>query len=679
MSNVKLVAGKTVFGLDIGTRSVVGTVGYKKGDTFYCTAQRIIEHDTRAMIDGQIHDIPKVGETINQVKEQLEEAIGYKLTDVCIAAAGRVLKTITVHSEITFPFPREITEEDIFTLKSQAVQEAYVAFTETDTTNTFYSVGNSIIRYYMNGYPMSNLEGHKASNIAVDLIATFLPEDVIDGLYKAVDIAGLRVANLTLEPIAAIQVAIPENFRMLNLALIDVGAGTSNACITEDGSIPAYSIIPSAGARLTEIVAKHCLVDFAAGEKIKMQLGETDEVEYEDVLGFPQVIRSADLLELLRPQLNELAKAAADKILELNGGKPVSAVFVVGGGGKIPGYTELVADYLGIVKQRAAIRGKEVMGNIVFSENITPDSTLVTPLGICLNYYEQNNSFIIVTFNDKRIKLYDNDKLSVVYAALQADFPNVKMFPQRGDTLQFTVNKKPRSVKGQLGEAAVIKIGNREANIYSPIHENDIITVKESTKGAPGAITIGALPEFRDIISVQVQEKRIDVPKYAKVNGAFQSAYYEIRNGDEVEVLDYCTVGQLLEFMDVILPESQAILVNHKPADRDTKVYENYLISFVDRNTIVEDTTSTVETEANEESVQTVQASEPKEVCVIVNRKPVYLSGKKEYVFVDVFDFISFDLSKPQGSGIVTTLNGRNAEYMEPIVAGDVIEIYWRD
>lgn len=698
MSNVKMISGKTVFGLDIGTRSVVGTVGYKKGNEFYCIAQRIMEHDTRAMIDGQIHDIPKVGETITRVKEQLEDAIGYKLTDVCIAAAGRVLKTITVHSSLAFSSAREITEEDIFALKSQAVQEAFESFTEADGASTFYCVGNSIIRYYMNDYPISNLEGHKASKIAVDLIATFLPEDVIDGLYKAVDIAGLRVANLTLEPIAAIQVAIPENFRMLNLALIDVGAGTSDICITEDGSITAYGMIPAAGDGLTEIVAKHCLVDFAAGEKIKMQIGESEEICYDDILGLPQMIKSAELLELLRPQLEELARAAADKILELNGGKPVSAVFVVGGGGKIPGYTDLVAEYLGIAKQRAAIRGKEVMGNIVFSENVTPDSTLVTPLGICLNYYEQNNNFIMVTFNDKRIKLYDNDKLSVVDAALQADFANEKMFPQRGDTLQFTVNKKTRSVKGQLGEAAIIKIGNREANIYSPIHENDVISVKESTKGVAGAITIGALPEFRDIISVQVQEKRIDVPKYAKVNGVFQSAYYDICDGDEIEVLDYCTVGQLLEFMDVLLPESQEIMVNHKLADRDTKVYENYLISFVNKNEVKEysaaaSSSEEVKKKLDQElakensSEQDGEKEQPKEavkpdlqeICVIVNKKPVYLSGKSSYIFVDVFDFITFDLSKPRGNGIVTTLNGRNAEYMEPISAGDVIEIYWRE
>ena len=57
---------------------------------------------------------------------------------------------------------------------------------------------------------------HSANNIGVDLIATFLPEEVVDGLYEAVELADLHVASLTLEPIAAIQLAIPEKFRLLN-------------------------------------------------------------------------------------------------------------------------------------------------------------------------------------------------------------------------------------------------------------------------------------------------------------------------------------------------------------------------------------------------------------------------------------------------------------------------------
>ena len=65
-------------------------------------------------------------------------------------------------------------------------------------------------------------------------------------------------------------------------------------------------------------------------------------------------------------------------------------------------------------------------------------------------------------------------------------------------------------------------------------------------------------------------------------------------------------------------------------------------------------------------------------IHVTVNKQPVTLSGKQEYVFVDVFQYIDFDLSKPQGSGIVTRLNGRDAQYMENIHNGDVIDIYWK-
>ena len=177
---------------------------------------------------------------------------------------------------------------------------------------SYYGVGHSVIRYYMNKYPIGNPEGHKAGDIGADLIATFLPEDVIDGLYKAVELAGLRVASLTLEPIAAIQVAIPKNYRMLNLALVDVGAGTSDICITEDGSITAYGMIPLAGDSLTEIIAKECLVDFAGAEAIKRGLGEGEEVTYQDIIGLPQTINSADLLIVLEPAFVWLAGEAAE-------------------------------------------------------------------------------------------------------------------------------------------------------------------------------------------------------------------------------------------------------------------------------------------------------------------------------------------------------------------------------
>lgn len=714
----KRYTGQLVFGLDIGTRSIVGTVGYKSGDQFVVAAQRVKEHETRAMLDGQIHDIQKVGDTIRYVKEQLEAAVGRKLSEVCIAAAGRVLKTVTTHVEYPFTGDKEVDQEDIYGLISAGVEKAYQEFLEEKEEDEikFYCVGHSVVRYYLNGYPMGNLEGHKARIIGVDLIATFLPDDVVDGLYKAVELAGLSVSSLTLEPIAAIQLAIPERFRMLNIALLDVGAGTSDISITNDGCILAYGMIPVAGDALTEEIARHCLVDFATAEQIKRDAGEMETISYMDIMLLPQTITSEEVKKITANLVEDMAIQAADKIKELNGGKPVSAVFVVGGGGKIPGYTEAIADKLGIARQRVALRGEEVMQQIVFEEDIKKDSLLVTPIGICLNFYEQSNNFIFVSFNDSRIKIYDNNKLNVADAAMQVQFPNDGLFPKRGKELNFTVNGKQRMARGQLGEAAVITINGQTADIHSPIHANDIIKVIESTAGEKAKMTVGDLSETTENLTVLVNEKKIEVPRFACVNGVLQSKYYEIQEGDSIEILNYYTVGQIIAFMDVVLDPHMNLYVNHMLADRDTPVYENFSVSWTfgqaqrmdadvgdmeEADEIedayiepadMEETKDEVKQEyvkdkesgsargenvPGEESAGESEADK-KSIQVIVNHSPITLSGKDRYIYVDVFDAIDIDLSRPRGKGIVTTLNGRRAQYMEPIAQGDVIEVYWR-
>lgn len=741
MSETMKFPGKLVFGLDIGTRSVVGTVGYRVGERFHVVTQSIREHGTRAMLDGQIHDIYKVGATIGEVRAELEERVGRTLKDVCIAAAGRVLRTVTVRVDMDLDGDREVTGENIYTLDSMGVEKAYGEFLEgNDSDMKFYCVGYSVVRYYMNGYAMGNLEGHRARSIGADIIATFLPEDVVDGLYKAVDLAGLEVVNLTLEPIAAIQVAIPEMYRMLNIALVDVGAGTSDISITKDGSIIAYGMIPVAGDSLTEVIAKHCLVDFATAEQIKRDTGIKEQIEYKDIMGLSQTISASEIEEVTSEMIADMTGRVSDKIKELNGGKAVSAVFVVGGGGTLPGYTEALADKLGIQKERVAVRGGEVMQNIEFLEaDSRRDSLMVTPIGICLSFYEQSNNFIFVYFNDQRIKIYDNSKVAVVDAAMQAEFANDGLFPKRGRELNYTVNGKARITRGALGESAVITVNGNEADIHTPIHANDQIRVIESTAGEAAQLEIAQLPEFGAVMRVEVNDTPIELPKFASVNGKLQSGYYSIQENDSIEILNYYTVRQVAEFMDVIINQDMNIYVNNKLADMDSKVYENFSVVWTmeelqlsDRDKyeneladtfdeLPEDDGTYQKSECRREHEDTVyetpaegsgdaenmpaESERTKETAsdsdnpdgikndesdslpktgglsmyVMVNQEQVHLTGKSSYVFVDVFEHIDFDLSKPQGTGIVTRINGRDAQYMEEIHSGDVIEIYWKN
>jgi cell division ATPase FtsA len=684
-----------VFGLDIGTRNVIGTVGYLDGEEFHVIAQTLREHDTRAMLDGQIHDIGRVGATCDEVKKELEQMTGLTLTEVCIAAAGRVLRTITTHVELEFPEETVVSGEDLHTLDMLGIEQAGKEIKgDEDNKYKFFCVGYSTVRYYLNGDLFSSLEDHKADVIGEDIIVTFLPEDVVDGLYSAVGKAGLSVANLTLEPIAAINVAIPQNFRMLNIALIDVGAGTSDICVTRDGSIIAYGMIPMAGDELTEVLVHEFLVDFATAEQIKRASTEGGEITYEDIMGISHTIKSEDVYKLTNPVMEKIAGEVAAKIKELNGDKSVSAAFVVGGGGKIHGFTEALAKDLKIVSERVALRGEEVMKNITFEQDdVKKDSLLVTPIGICLNYYETKNNFIMIHFNGEMMKLYDNGQLTIVDAAMQAGYSAEQLFPRRGREINFTVNGVSRMIRGIEGESAVVKMNGKPVGISTPLEFNCDVEFTPSTVGAGGNGTIADIAEFTtEYLYFTVCGHRVKCPKFVEVNGSLELPSYSVKDGDVIETRPFYTVGQLAEFMDVTIDDRYEILVNNRPSSLDSLVYENFVIDWTtttpvayagdylaeDGEGMPEDYDIDVAPEQITD-VHTKMKNEATELPITINGKKRVLSGKKDYIFVDIYNVINFDPNESNGRPLITKINGRKCGYSDELHENDEVEVYWNN
>ncbi len=690
--------GTPVFGLDIGTRSVVGTVGCKEGDTFVVVAQEIREHKTRAMLDGQIHDINRVAATIIEIKEALEEKTGCSFQEVCIAAAGRVLKTLNVNVEIEFEKEKQINKDDIALVASRGMEKAFAQFSEENESATnFYCVGYSVMRYYINGMWMSQPEHHKAKTLGADLIATFLPDDVVDGLYRAVELADLKVANMTLEPIAAIRVAIPEKYRLLNIAMVDVGAGTSDISVTKDGSIFAFGMIPMAGDCLTEAIARQCLIDFGTAEKVKKAAFVEEQITYEDIMGLEQTITAKEVMEICAPEMDKMTEQIAALLREMNGGVSPSAVFVVGGGGKVKGYTKMLADKLGLDPKRVALRGEDIMNEIEFPLDCLKDSTIITPIGICLSYYEQNNNFVYVYFNGKKVKLYDNNKLSVVDAAIQAAFDKEGLFPRRGQDLFYTVNGKKRVTKGEYGESAQIFVNEAAVNINYAIKPNDRIVMESATAGKAAELKVSDLIDYKAKLKFMLNNEAIELPKAVKVNGVLCDADYQIQQEDEI-VLESClTYEQLMACMPDE-EQGKTLYVNGEEATAETRINSgDELYLFEEEKTVAEPTVMEeakaveepkmaevfrhmVEQEAIEEKMEErIEEEQNRSILVIVNQKPVSMNGKKDYCFVDVFDYINFDRTRTQGSQIVTLINGRQAQFTESLKTGDRIEVFWKD
>ena len=305
---------------------------------------------------------------------------------------------------------------------------------------------------------------------------------------------------------------------------------------------------------------------------------------------------------------------------------------------------------------------------------------------------------------------------------MQIGYPNEKLFPRRGKEIEYMFNGKTRLVRGIPGEGAVITLNREPASLNTPIQQNDIIYVRESTIGESASLTLGQIEEFGTDITFCVNGKNIVCPRFAYVNGELKSEFYDIRNGDAVRIENFYTIEQLFTFLDLDYTKYN-IMVNNMPADKMTKVYENFTVGFEEKeeneqyfseeyereseyddnpdiksdalsedmdinNTEAErknNESKIFENKENEsiknditqdDEIQEKISNEIRDITIIVNSVPVKLSGKSNYILVDLFQFYDFDLSRPKGN-IVILLNGEKCEYTARINEGDVVKIYW--
>ena len=160
---------------------------------------------------------------------------------------------------------------------------------------------------------------------------------------SVVNKAGLQVDYLTLEPIAAANLVIPRDMYNFNLALVDIGAGTSDIALTKAGSMFAYSMVPIAGDEITEAIAEHYLLDYNTGERVKRSLLAGEEIKVYNILSQETLIKPEEAFRLIEPVVHSLAAQISEAILNLNNKEPQS-VLCIGGWSLTPNLLEGIAE-----------------------------------------------------------------------------------------------------------------------------------------------------------------------------------------------------------------------------------------------------------------------------------------------------------------------------------------------
>ncbi|TYP57609.1 cell division FtsA domain-containing protein [Thermosediminibacter litoriperuensis] len=564
---------REVFALDIGTRTVVGVVLYKEGREFIIKDYEVLEHESRAMYDGQIHDVEVVAESVRRVKENLEKRLGYELKKAAVAAAGRALVTVEARAEKTISPFKEIDGNDIRSLEADALGKAIKSISGKNTQEAFldyHCVGYSVIRWYLEGEPIENLLGQKGRNISVDIVATFLPRSVVESLIAVLRRCGLELDSITLEPIAASFLAVPPGMRRLNLALVDIGAGTSDIALSRDGSIFAYGMVPMAGDEITEKICEAFLLDFAEGERVKRELLTRDRIEFTDILGLCRQLESREIMETVKEAVWDLSARIAGRILELNG-RPPAAVLCVGGGSLLPGLQEAIAANLEIPKDRVGVKTLESIQFVKGCGSGLSGPFAVTPVGIGANALEGTTlSFIKVYVNDGAVHILGRDKPTVFQALIHAGFSSARIFGLPGPALTFRLNGELKVVPGSLGKPAVITVDGLQAGLDDPVKEGARIMIEEARPGDPGRARVRDFINDEHRVLIYINGREIPVEPLVEINDREAGPQDEITGDSSVVIrkreLIVSDIFNIIDFDLRGVSGCLVIKVNKRPA-----------------------------------------------------------------------------------------------------------------
>lgn len=611
-----------VFAMDIGTRSIIGMVGTMEADKLCVTAVEKEMHGARAMVDGQIEDIEQVARVAASVRGKLEDKLGYSLNKVYVAAAGRALRTQHTTFELELSEVAAVNDETLRLLETGALAKAEEEFEKNDEPDggeRYYLVGYTVKQYYLDKYPLINLLAHKGKLLGADIIATFLPSEVVESLYSAMQRAGMDVAGMTLEPIASMNAAIPKNLRLLNLVLVDIGAGTSDIASARDGSICGYTMATIAGDEVTECLMQEYLVDFDTAEMLKIHMYQEENLEYIDVLGFEHTISPKDVAKAADGTIKSLCKQIADRIVEVNGGAP-SAVFLVGGGSKLSGVRESVAEYLAMDAGRVALGGNNFSTHAFSNDYDLKDPEYSTPLGIAVSAGLNliHDSFYI-SLNGEHAKLFRNGKLTVRDILMMNGYGYKDIISRSGENMRIEVDGRRIVIRGEYAIPAQLKLNGQTAGISDVVKAGDEIVFEPARSGKDGAIRLVELKERYGL--------------------------------------------------------TMPLLVNGEPADLERSLRDGDVISQKQAERIVKP----VETEVKPEVITETKKENRGTMRVVLNEEDMLLEKKESglpYYLMDMLALTGMNFSEPEGA-VELRVNGETAGFQKELRDGDVVDIYW--
>jgi cell division protein FtsA len=309
-NELKLQTPDVVVALDIGTTKVCCLAGRKSahGKIEMIGVGKV---ESIGVLRGVVSNIEKTVSAIREAVEIAERQAGMKLRDVHVGIAGQHIKSLQHRGILTRESDHtEINDRDIDRLVN-------------DMFKLVLPPGDKIIHVFPQEFTVDNEQGitDPVGMCGVRLEANFHiitgQITAINNIYRCIEKAGLKVKDLTLEPIASADAVLSDEEKQAGVALVDMGGGTTDITIFHEGLIRHTAVIPFGGNVITADIKEGCTVMQPQAEKLKVKFGSalSNEVFDNRIITIPG-LKGREHKEISEKNLSRIIQARMEEMLD---------------------------------------------------------------------------------------------------------------------------------------------------------------------------------------------------------------------------------------------------------------------------------------------------------------------------------------------------------------------------
>lgn len=382
---------ETYVSLDIGTSNVSVIIGELSNGSLNIIG--VGKAKSEGIKKGSIVDIDETVRSIRMAIEQAERMIGMSIQNVIVGVSGNHVQLLPCHGVVAVSSSdREIGDEDI-----HRVIDAAQVFSLPPEREIIDVIPKQFI---VDGLDeIKDPRGMIGVRLEMEGFIVTGSKTILHNLLRCVERAGLNIASICLQPLAAGSIAVSKDEKALGVALVDIGGGSMTVSVFEQGSLQSTSVIPIGGDHITNDLAIGLKIPTEQAEQLKVKYGHAftalaskEETFKVSRIGSDQKeeLTQYDVSYIIEPRLAEMLQLIDHELYKLGYRDLPGGYVLTGGSVMMPGVLELareifensvrvaIPDYIGVREsqyttgvgliqfayQNSKVQGKEVAATL---------------------------------------------------------------------------------------------------------------------------------------------------------------------------------------------------------------------------------------------------------------------------------------------------------------------------